>query len=128
MKTAILLVGHGSRAAGADNPLQVVAEQVKAATGVPTVEVSFSFHQVPSIQDGIASCVAQGARRILLVPYFLTAGTHVLVDLPADMELAAMRHPGLELALGKPLGAHRKLAEIVCERIEETLQETGWSQ
>ncbi|MHB1399773.1 MAG: sirohydrochlorin chelatase [Trichloromonadaceae bacterium] len=128
METAILLMGHGSRVAKANNALHAIAEMVKEQTGARIVEVSFREQHAPNIQKGIDACVAQGARRILLYPYFLFAGAHVLEDLPEEIEAAEKRYPGLEMVLGQPLGVHPKLAEIVCERIGATMQETGWQQ
>lgn len=126
MKTAILLMGHGSRIAEANNALHVIAEMVRAEAGCEIVEVAFREQHAPNIQRGIDACVARGAARILLYPYFLYAGAHVLEDLPAEIEMAKQRHPGLELAMGRPLGVHPKLAEIVCERIAAGLREAGW--
>ncbi len=126
MSTAILLMGHGSRIPEANDVLHAIAAMVKAQTGCPIVEVSFREQHSPNIQKGIDACVEQGANRIVLYPYFLFAGAHVLEDLPAEMEEAARRHPGLEMTLGKPLGGHPKLGEIVCERVEEALTEAGW--
>jgi sirohydrochlorin ferrochelatase len=127
MKTAILLMGHGSRIAEANQALHAIAAMVKAQTGCSVVEVSFREQHQPDIQAGIDCCVAQGARRILLYPYFLFAGAHVLEDLPMELETAGARYPGLELLLGRPLGVHPKLGEIVCERIGESLAEAGWA-
>ncbi|MDY0267589.1 sirohydrochlorin chelatase [Trichloromonas sp.] len=127
MKTAILLLGHGSRAAGANDALYAVAALVKDDTGAAIVEVAFLAPHLTSIQEGIDRCVAQGAARVLLYPYFLYAGAHVLKDLPDEIAQARRRHPGLEMILGQPLGVHRKLAEIVRERIDASLQEAGWS-
>lgn len=126
MKTAILLMGHGSRIAEANDALYQIAAMVREACGFEIVEVAFREMHAPNIQTGIDRCVEQGAGRILLYPYFLFAGAHVLEDLPAEMEEAARRHPGLELLLGKPLGVHPKLGEIVCERIDESLTAAGW--
>lgn len=127
MKTAILLMGHGSRVPEANRVLNEIAELVRRQTGCAIVEVAFREMHAPNIQQGIDACVAQGARRVLLYPYFLFAGAHVLQDLPEEMEAAAVRHPGLEMVLGKPLGVHPKLAEVVCERLDETLAEAGWA-
>lgn len=126
MKTAILLMGHGSRIAEANDALNQIAAMVKAQTGADIVEVAFRELHQPAIQSGIDACVAQGAQRILLYPYFLFAGAHVLHDLPDEMEQAKQRHAGLEMLLGKPLGVHPKLAEVVCERLDESLAEHGW--
>ncbi len=126
MKTAILLLGHGSRVAGANEALHAIAAMVKAETGAALVEVAFLPPHAPGIQEGVDRCIAQGAARILLYPYFLYAGAHVLKDLPEQIEQARMRHPGLEMILGEPLGVHPKLAEIVRERIAASLQAVGW--
>ncbi len=126
MKTAVLLMGHGSRVAEANDALYAIAAMVRESSGFEIVEVSFREMHAPNIQAGIDRCVKQGATRILLYPYFLFAGAHVLEDLPAEMDAAAVRYPGLEMTLGKPLGVHPKLAEIVCERIAESLERSGW--
>lgn len=127
MTTAILLMGHGSRIPEANDALHSIAGMVKAQTGCTIVEVAFREQHAPNIQKGIDACVAKGAKRILLYPYFLFAGAHVLEDLPDEMAQAKERYPGLEMLLGSPLGVHPKLGEIVCERIEESLTGAGWS-
>lgn len=127
-KTAILLMGHGSRVASANGALHAIAEMVREETGFDIVEVAFREQHHPNIQKGIDACVARGAERVLLYPYFLFAGAHVLEDLPEEMEEAARRYPDLQMSLGEPLGSHRKLGEIVCERIEEAMEKAGWKK
>jgi sirohydrochlorin ferrochelatase len=126
MKTAILLMAHGSRIAEANDAAREVAKMVQQQTGYEIVEVSFREMHEPSIQQGIDTCVARGAERILLVPYFLFMGAHVQHDLPEEIEAAQQRHPGLQMAMAPHLGVHRKLAEIVVDRIAEGLTATGW--
>lgn len=127
MKTAILLMAHGSRIPEANDAAREVAAMVREMTGQAIVEVAFREMHQPDIQQGIDSCVAQGATRILLVPYFLFMGAHVQHDLPEEIEAAQQRHPGLEMVMAAHLGAHRKLAEIVVERIGEGLAVAGWN-
>jgi sirohydrochlorin ferrochelatase len=126
MTTAILLMAHGSRIPEANDAAREIAARVKTMTQFDIVEVSFREQHLPNIQQGVDSCVAQGARRILLVPYFLYLGAHVLEDLPEELTEARERHPGVEMVLGKHLGVHNKLAEIVVERIAESLTEERW--
>jgi sirohydrochlorin ferrochelatase len=126
MSTAILLMGHGSRIPEANEALYAIAAMVRQETGCPMVEVAFREQHAPDIQKAIDTCVEQGATRLLLYPYFLFAGAHVLEDLPAEMAEAKERYPQLELILGQPLGVHRKLAEIVCERVDAAMQGAGW--
>jgi len=126
MKTAILLMAHGSRIPEANDAVREIAALVQHMTGFDIVEVSFREQHLPNIQQGIDACVAKGAERILLIPYFLYMGAHVLEDLPAELTEARQRYPQVEMTIGKPLGAHKKLAEIVVERIAEGLTVTGW--
>lgn len=126
MNTAILLMAHGSRIPEANDAAREIAERVKQMTQFDIVEVSFREQHLPNIQQGVDACVAQGAQRILLVPYFLYMGAHVLEDLPEELEQAKVRYPGVEMVLGKHLGVHQKLAEIVVERIAESLTEERW--
>ena len=127
MKTAILLMAHGSRIAEANTAVNEIAAMVKQFGDYDIVEVSFRENHAPNIQQGIDACVAQGAERILLVPYFLYLGAHVQEDLPRELEEARLRHPGVEMAMGRHLGVHKRLAKLVVDRIEEAFAEKGWS-
>ena len=126
MKTAILMMAHGSRITEANDAAREVAAMVQEMTGFEIFEVSFRELHDPNIQSGIDACVAKGAQRILLMPYFLFMGAHVLHDLPEEIEEAQKRYPGLIMEMGGHLGAHRKLAEIESERIGEALDKLGW--
>ena len=77
MKTAILIMAHGSRIPEANDAAREVAAMVREMTGFGIVEVSYREMHEPDIQQGIDTCVAKGAQRILLMPYFLFMGAHV---------------------------------------------------
>jgi len=126
VKTAILMMAHGSRIAEANDAAREVAAMVQQMTGFGIVEVSFREMHEPNIQQGIDACVARGAERILLMPYFLFMGAHVLHDLPEEIAEAQKRYPDLVMEMGSHLGAHPKLAEIEAERIGESLERLGW--
>ena len=126
MTTAILLMAHGSRISEANDAVREIAALVRKMTQFDIVEVSFRELHLPDIQQGVDNCVAQGAQRILMVPYFLYLGAHVQQDLPEELQQARERHPGVEMVFGKHLGVHNKLAEVVVERIAETLTEARW--
>lgn len=128
MKTALLIMAHGSRIPEANDAAREVSRMVRQLTGFEIVEVAFRELHEPNIQKGIDDCVAQGAQRILMVPYFLFMGAHVLHDLPEEIEEARTRHPDLIMEMGRHLGVHAKLAEVVAQRVEESLAEKGWRQ
>jgi sirohydrochlorin ferrochelatase len=118
MKTALLLIAHGSRRAEANADLEHLAGCLRAR-GHAVVEPSYLELAEPDIDTAGARCVGQGASRVVLVPYFLSAGTHVRRDLAAARERLAGRFPEVDFRLAEPLGRHPLLADVVAQRARE---------
>ena len=118
---AVLLLGHGSKAPGANEGMYALVRKLRRKWPSRLVEASFLEINHPSIPEGIDLCVDRGAGRVILVPYFLHLGNHVGKDIPPLVAQARSRHPEVEMALAPHLGFHPLLAEIVEDRIEEAL-------
>ena len=116
-KTALLLIAHGSRQPEANDDLSYVAGALRQR-GYVVVE-SFLELAEPDIDAGAGRCVGEGAARVVLVPYFLSAGVHVRRDLAAARDRLAERYPSVEFRLAEPLGRHPLLTEVVAQRAEE---------
>jgi sirohydrochlorin ferrochelatase len=119
-RTAILLIAHGSRHAPANDDLHRLAARFATRGDYPVVESCFLELAEPDIAAGGDRCVARGASRVLMVPYFLSAGVHLLRDLAAARDALRRRHPRVEFRLGPALGPHPLLDELVAERIRQT--------
>jgi sirohydrochlorin ferrochelatase len=117
--TAVLLIAHGSRYQGANDDLREMAARFAATREYPIVEACFLELAEPDIAAGGDRCVARGAARVLMIPYFLSAGVHLLRDLTAARDELSRRHRGVEFRLGPPLGPHPLLDELVAARIDE---------
>ena len=118
-RTAVLLIAHGSRHPSANDDLHALAARLLAAGEYPIVEACFLELAEPDIPTGGDRCVARGATRVLMIPYFLSAGVHLRRDLTAAREELSRRHPHVEFRLGSPLGPHPLLDSLVAARIRE---------
>ncbi len=118
---AVVLLGHGSRVAGAGKSMENVAQVLKEKYGYQVVETCHMSRLGPHFPAAFESCLAKGARHILLIPYFLHEGVHMKLDIPAMMQAAVADHPGVRLVLGKNLGFDPVLADLVQKRIEESV-------
>ena len=118
MKTALLLIAHGSRNAEANDDLFVLVEELRAA--YPIVEASFLELAKPTIDEAARACVTLGAQRVILLPYFLSAGVHVRRDLQEHRDRLAKDHASVEFALAEPIGRHPLLREILLQRAKES--------
>ncbi len=121
--TAVLLIAHGSRQDSANDDLHALAARLRASGDYPIVEPSFLELAEPAILAGGAQCVAQGATRILMIPYFLSAGVHLTRDLTAARDALRAQHAGVDVLLGPPLGPHPVLDELVVARIAQTARQ-----
>ena len=117
----MVLLGHGSRLESANRGLQEVAAQVAARLHPRKVEAGFLQLAEPGLAEAVERCVAAGATRVVVVPFFLFAGAHVREDIPALLDELATRHPGVELCQADVLGGHEKLAEVATERALEVM-------
>lgn len=121
-----LIVLHGSPKKEAntwDNFLNLLAGVFKK----PRQDFKLAFLQFgePDIKSALKECIHEGAKRIIVHPFFLSSGLHVTKDIPEILEEIKKKHPEVEILYTKPLGMHEKLAEIVKERIEELGIKTG---
>jgi sirohydrochlorin ferrochelatase len=117
--TAILVIAHGSRQEAANQDLAELVKRLSAKGDYPIVEGCFLELAEPDLPAGGDRCVARGARRVLLIPYFLSAGVHLERDLTAARDELIRSHPHVEFHLGPPLGPHPLLDQLVATRIRE---------
>jgi sirohydrochlorin ferrochelatase len=116
VKPALLLIAHGSRRPDANADLVHVAERVRETGEYEPVEVSYLELAEPTIDAGGQRCVEAGASAVILLPYFLSPGVHVLEDLTEARDRLTAAHPGVTFRLAEPLGRHPKLIDVVRER------------
>ncbi|HSW65095.1 MAG TPA: precorrin-8X methylmutase [Dissulfurispiraceae bacterium] len=116
----IIIIGHGSPKKSA-NTIQTVCDLVHASIhpSCPGTCVTAAYLEFgePSIMGAVEQCVAEGATRIVVHPYFLAAGIHVTKDIPETLNEAKAKFPQVQIVYTEPLGIHEKLIEIVRERI-----------
>lgn len=122
MRRAILLLGHGSRAPGANDAMYALMDRLAQKTGIDIVEAGFMELCEPDIEKAIDTCVGRGADTILVVPYFLHMGLHVQEDLPDIIEAGQRRHPGVRIVLGPHIGYHDRLVDILADRVHDAEQ------
>jgi sirohydrochlorin ferrochelatase len=118
-RAAVLLIAHGSRRPEANDDLVQLAELVSMRGNYDLVEVSYLELATPTILDGGRACAQRGATRVLMLPYFLSAGVHVVTDLQEFRQQLATEFPSVEFILCPHLGLHALMADIVLARLQE---------
>lgn len=120
-REAVLILAHGSRNAGARAEYLRLTSEL--ATRLSEVELGFAVLEFPgdglaSIEEAVTRLAAEGAERIVALPYFLFAAGHVREDLPGELAEAA-RRAGVAISYQPPLGVCPELLDVLVSRAAE---------
>ncbi|XP_059294178.1 sirohydrochlorin ferrochelatase, chloroplastic-like [Lycium ferocissimum] len=117
----VIIVDHGSRRKESNIMLNEFVAMFRERTKYPIVEPAHMELAEPSIRDAFSLCVQQGARRVIVSPFFLSPGRHWNQDIPSLTAEAAKEHPGISYVITAPLGLHELLVDVVNDRIDHCL-------
>ncbi len=136
---ALVLLAHGSADARWRQPFEALAASLAArAAGVsspssspsapqgredrpPALVVELCYLQLcpPDLEQALERCVARGARRVRVLPLFLSGGGHLLRDVPDAVKHTAARFPALMVETSGALGEE---PEVVAGLLEACLR------
>ncbi len=138
-KVGVLLVGHGSRLPYGKNVVSQIADMYREKEG-KLVEVGFMNMSKPSIPEAINILAQKGAEKIIVTPVFLAHGVHTTEDIPRILGLKDVSESKAhghshdhdheeeveidfkgEIIYTEPLGADRRIAEIINDRVNDAL-------
>jgi sirohydrochlorin ferrochelatase len=123
----VILVDHGSTRDEANALLEDVAQLFRGTTGARIVEIAHMELAEPTIAQSFTRCVKQGAKRVVVHPYFLAPGRHSTADIPRLVAEAAAGHPDVAYTVTAPLGLDPRMTEVVLDRIAQSLNAT-WTR
>jgi sirohydrochlorin ferrochelatase len=121
VRTAVIILGHGSRSKNADIAIRAVIDGIKRVGDFAVVDHAFLQYVPPTLQEVIERCVGQNVDRIVIVPFFLQAGAHVIRDIPELIEKARKHHRNIEITVTDYVGAHPLMAKVVEELVKNYL-------
>ena len=117
----VIVVDHGSLRANANHRHERFVASWREHSRYEIVEPAHMEFAQPSISAAFDSCMAAGATNVVILPLFLWPGVHLERDIPALVAQSASHYPGVEYAVGPPLGEHPLLFEIVDDHTAECL-------
>lgn len=123
MRIGIILVDHGSRVAESNQLLERVAASFGERFGgkYPIVEPAHMEIARPTIAEAFGRCVARGAEKVMVVPFFLGPGKHWTEDIPRLAAEAARGFPGTGFQVTSYLGLDDLMLDLIDKRIEQGL-------
>ena len=121
MRTGIVVFAHGSRVESANEAVRAVSGELARAGPFDYVEPAFLELGQPDLAGAVAKLSGLGVSRIVVIPYFLTAGTHLERDLPRIVENISNNYNSLEILVAPPLDGHPAMVQILLDRARAAL-------
>ena len=118
--TAVILLGRGGSDPDANSDLYKITRLLWEKLNYKFVEPAFMGVTDPLIKEGVERCVKLGAKRIVILPYFLFTGI-LIKRLENMMEEFKQEHPDIEFKLAGYFGLHSRLKTIIKDRMQEAL-------
>ena len=117
-----MILAHGSRNGETEATLEKITEYVREEPQMEHVEPAYMEFREVNLEKGMLRLMENGVTDIRIVPYFLFEGIHIKEDIPAEIAAFKAKHPQVNVEFGKTLGADRRLAMVLADRVRETLQ------
>lgn len=112
----LLVVAHGSRRAASNDEVKAVVDRLRAApSGFAAIETAFLELAEPSVEAGLERLAERGARHIVVMPYFLAAGSHVARDIPEILDGFRARRPDIRLTLKRHIGSAAGMGRLILD-------------
>ncbi|WP_366924622.1 sirohydrochlorin cobaltochelatase [Metallumcola ferriviriculae] len=115
---AVIVLGHGSRAAEANDSLYEIVKMLKERADFSVLEPAFMGHCQPDLETSVKKLVEAGVKQIVVMPFFLYNGIHVQEDIPGDISSLQEKY-AVEIRFAKNLGPDPRIVDIVLDRIQE---------
>jgi sirohydrochlorin ferrochelatase len=118
--TGIIVFAHGSRIEAANQAVRSAAADLARSGDCPIVEAAFLELGRPSLEEAADLLVARGVDRVVIIPYFLTPGTHLERDLPALVARISNKNNSIQVLVTASLDGHPGLVQILADRARAT--------
>lgn len=117
--TVLLGVAHGSREEASQEVVRDLLARTAALRPGLRTEAAYLDNASPSIRRAVEDLVERGERDITVVPLLLGAASHSKTDVAASVQLARLKHAGVQIRYGRPLGPHPVVVDVLARRLAE---------
>ena len=100
----VILIAHGARDQRWLEPFARMRADLATKLAPCNVVLSFMEFAAPNLADAALELRRAGARRVLVVPVFLSGGGHVANDIPSLVAAERTRYPDVAFDVAGALG------------------------
>ena len=117
----LLIAAHGSRREASNEELKKLGAKVSGMLGVANNQVNVAFLELaaPSIENVLLGLFNNHVKEVIVLPYFLSAGNHVVRDIPEEISKVLVQWPDNKITLLPHVGALDSMVGAIAGAFEE---------
>ncbi|MCG8382299.1 MAG: CbiX/SirB N-terminal domain-containing protein [Gammaproteobacteria bacterium] len=114
-----LIIAHGSRLDESNQEVIQLSQSLAATLNVKQKDIHYAFLELarPSIPEGLQNCINEGGTHIVVLPYFLTNGTHVKNDIPHIIRTEKEKYAHVKIDLCQHIGAVDSIKSVILDQL-----------
>lgn len=115
----LLIAAHGSRRKKACIEVEELAKSLsdKLKHEFDRVEHAFLQFAHPVLEQKLNDLVSAGAQKIVIFPFFISSGSHILEDIPQIVEAAQKKHANVRFMLTRHLGKIEAIEDVIVNEV-----------
>lgn len=116
---ALIIAAHGSRKKESNREIAAIVSKVakKAAMSFDIVDHAFLQFADPLLEEKINDIAKKGARQIVVFPFFIGGGSHVLSDIPDMIQNAREAYPDVQFKVTRYLGKIEAIEDVILHEV-----------
>ena len=115
----LIIAAHGSRKKESAKEVAALAAKLSSKKGAQFDRIDHGFLQFsePFLPDVIENAVAKGAKEIVIFPFFISAGSHILQDIPELVEKSGKTYPEVAFSVTRHLGIIDGIGDLIINEV-----------
>lgn len=120
-KQAVVILGHGSKSLLAKEDFDYIVELVQQKMSTSVVLGAHMEMASPSLEEVVSQLSEDKVVQVVVLPYFLFNGNHILEDIPEKIQVLQLQYPNIHFKFGSPIGKEPLMAEIMHQKVKELI-------
>jgi len=117
----LIITAHGSRRKESNQELEMLVKRICKKSSLKSYSnVDHAFLQIasPLLKDKILEKIEKGAKQIVIFPFFIGSGSHILIDIPTLVNQFKQEYPQVELMITRHLGMLESIEDAIVNEVE----------
>ena len=127
-RAAAILLAHGSQDEAWRAWFEQLAASLAGSLGEGRVRVAYLQFSPPTLLDTVTTAAQEGFRRIAVLPLFISAGGHVMRDVPSQVSAIRKRWSDLQITILPHVGENPGFVELVGGLVRKAIGSSGAPQ